>query len=106
MKKLIYMATISTLFASGCLGQEVQTSKNINAVGCAKTKKLAITRAKDNLAIKLAPKPKKSLNPGFSSFPMVADNINLKVKVIEYYTKPNGDVCVKVIKKCEINHTF
>ena len=101
MKNLfkIPLTISSTILLSSCLNGQVQVPKKIQAIGCAKTKELALKKAKENLAIKLAPKPKFNLNPGFSSFPVVVDDINLKVEIIKSYKDKEDNICLKVQKR-------
>ena len=94
MKKLIYITTISTMLFSSNINTR-------NAIGCANTKKIAKQKAKENLALKLAKKdkPKFDLNPGFSDFPVVVDDLNLEIKVIKNYKNKKNKFCVEVEKK-------
>jgi len=72
--------------------------QDVKIIKCAKTKQLALKQAKEELALKLAPKPKFNLNPNFSSFPIVVDDINLKVKIIKIYKDNLDNICIKIQK--------
>jgi len=67
------------------------------AVACAKTKQIALQKAKEKLAEILAPKPKFNLNQGFSSFPIVVDDLNLKFDIVKEF-KQNNKNCVEIVE--------
>jgi predicted component of type VI protein secretion system len=95
LQNLFKFIIVITILNSCLIGQ----TQDIKIIKCAKTKQLALKQAKEELALKLAPKPKFNLNPNFSSFPIVVDDINLKVRIIKIYKDNLGNICIKIQKK-------
>ena len=87
----------------------------ITAVGCAglhykgvnAQKKLAVQRAIDEIAMQVKTKVSKvslrhrtnNSSSSSSSSLQEVDNLNISTKIMEYYKKPSGDICVWVIKE-------
>ena len=94
MKNLFKFIIVIMILNNYLIGQ----IQDVKIIKCAKTKQLALKQAKEELALKLAPKPKFNLNPNFSSFPIVVDDINLKVKIIKIYKDNLDNICIKIQK--------
>ena len=92
-----------------------EANEKITAVGCATKhykgiaaqKKLALSRAIDEIAMQtkttvsntvLRKKSNGYTSTKISSLQSVND-LKLKTKIMAYYTKPDGDICVWVVKE-------
>jgi hypothetical protein len=92
-----------------------EAGDKITAVGCARIhykgvsaqKKLAVSRAIDEIAtqvevtvdnVSLRNRTNNSSSSSSSSLQSV-NKVNLKTKIMAYYTKPDGEICAWVIKR-------